>query len=84
MSDIITEIFRMQNSQSGDVRSMIRCPKCDCPHLPGWKKRKLWGIIDYGKPKPSCGDCGYHGEVEEFVDWTVKEGCLTVIEEKAV
>lgn len=81
----LIEIFRMQNGHGEAGFNMIRCPKCNCPHLPDWKKRKLWGIVSYGKPKPICGDCGYHARgAEEFVDWTVKAGCLTVLEEDAL
>lgn len=81
----LTDLFRMQNGhRESDNFNMIRCPKCGCPHLPNWKKKKLMGV-EYSVAMPVCVDCGYRAEdVAEFVDWTIKVGCLTVLEEKAL
>ena len=80
MSTLI-QVMAMHNKQEY-VRDIIRCPSCGCPHLPKWKKSGLFGIM--GKRKPYCGDCGFKGSAEDFIDWTVEEGCLTVVEEVKV
>ena len=77
---ILMQILAMHNKR-GYEREAIRCPKCNCSHLPKWRERYV-GIM--GDRVPYCGDCGFEGNIEEFIDWTIENGCLTVMGEEGI